>query len=96
MANADIKITNVRAIGPVRKSTNPFIRNAWTFDVVFTLETGTEQAGTLRTYTRKRDAVAELATLPKGVRNMAAIYQDGRFIGTSTRYGLTDLLGGGK
>lgn len=89
--NYEVTIVGVRATGPVEKRPDPMGTKAsvWRFPVEYQLETGEVEQGSI-TRSRKRDAVAEYAVLPAPPSHpMRAVYFDGRFVATSTTYGLS-------
>ena len=80
------RITGIRPTGQPEKRSYPFA-TSWFMPVEYTLDDGTTQPGTVGPYTRKRDAIAGNAERDD-ITNMVANYEAGRFIGTTTTYGL--------
>ena len=84
----DIRIVNIAPAGPVSKHADSLSwQGAYRVPVVYVLEDG-RRIETGQRFRLKRDAVAELASLPKPPRHsMRAIFEEsGAFFGTSTSF----------
>jgi hypothetical protein len=79
-------IIRVEAIGPITKHAPDRRCKGWWIPVRFTLEDGSTVDARDPGYSRKMDAAAALAALPREPRNMAAILTDGRYSGFEVRY----------
>ena len=82
----EARIVAIRPAGPPEKRNFPFAIT-WVAPVTYELEDGTEIDGTMSPFTRKKDAVARAAARD-GITNMVAEFDDGKFISTTTTYGI--------
>jgi hypothetical protein len=84
----EARIVALRPDGDPFKDPNAYAKSMpWAVRVVYTLDDGTELPGTMRSFSRKRDAF-ESAAARDGITNMTATFVDGTFFGTSTTYRL--------